>query len=339
MTNQKQNKKSPKNAKIMGEITKILQERSIKSFVMTKEVVLNEKRECKELNKAFEYYVKNRIDYIHVGLISLACEAVNGNSDDTIPIQAVMLLITAAIDVHDDIIDGSKTKYGKPTLFSKFGKDIALLVGDAFLIKGLALLHKLKKQFSTEKIDAIFETINALLFEMGDAEAIEATLKRNINVSARKYLQVLRKKASNFEMYMRIGAIVGDGKESEIDSLGHYGRTLGILTGIREDFIDIFEPDELQNRMKNELLPLPILRAFKTSQTKKVILNYLSRPKITNTDTEKIVEIISEDENVRKLKNEIQDLGKQALKNISFIRNSGAKSLLKTLVLGVLEDL
>ena len=113
MTNQKQNKKSPKNAKIMGEITKILQERSIKSFVMTKEVVLNEKRECKELNKAFEYYVKNRIDYIHVGLISLACEAVNGNSNDTVPIQPFMLLITAAIDVHDDKMNGSKKKNTK----------------------------------------------------------------------------------------------------------------------------------------------------------------------------------------------------------------------------------
>ena len=284
-------KRNPKHEEIMENIIRALQKRSSKSSNITKELVLNERRECKELNEAFDYYVKNRIDYIHVGLISLACEAVNGNPDDSIPVQVIMLLLTAAIDIHDDIIDGSRTKYGKPTVFSKFGKDIALLVGDAFLIKGLTLLHRLKEQISAEKIDAIWEII------------------------------------------------IGNGKQSEIDSLRNYGRTLGILTGIREDFIDIFEPDELQNRMKNELLPLPILYAFKNPQTKKIILNYLSKPRITNKDSEKIVEIISEDRNIRKLRNEIQELSKQALKHISIVPNSGIKSQMQILVNGVLENL
>lgn len=341
MTERKPTKKrSSKNEKLMEKITSILQERSAKSFDLTKKIILNEKRECREINEAFKYYAENRIDYIHVGLISIACEAVNGNSEEAIPIQVVMLLLTAAIDIHDDIIDGSETKYGRPTLFSKFGKDIALLVGDAFLIKGLTLLNKLReRKISAQKTSAIWGIINNLLFEMGDAEALEVSLKGNINISPEECLRILKKKASNFEIYMRIGATFGNGEQNEIDLLGNYGRSLGILTGVREDFIDIFESDELQNRMKNELLPLPILYAFKNRRAKKAIMDILLKPKISDNDAEEIVNIVSEERSVRTFKNRIRRLAEKALKNISKLPNQNLSSQMRMLIAGALEDL
>jgi len=331
-------KKTSKKTKIMEQVERILQERSVKSFDVAKKIILNEKRECKEINDAFEYYVKNWVDYTHVGLISLACDAVNGDSDDVVPVQASMLFLTAAVDVHDDIIDKSKTKYGRPTLFGKFGKDITLLVGDAFLVKSLTLLHKLEGQVSRQRINAIWDIINRQFFEMGDAEATEASLKGSIDFSPEEYLRILEKKASNFEIHMRIGAIIGGGKQSEIDLLGDYGKTLGILTGVREDFIDIFEPEELQNRIKNELLPLPILYAFKNAQTKKTIMNILSKQKISNKDAEKIVGIVFEEKNVKIFREKIQRLAEKASKSIS-IHNRCASSQMQILLAGVLEDL
>ena len=69
-------------------------------------------------------------------LFSLVCEAVGGDPDITMPIAISITLISGAIDIHDDIIDQSKTKGDQPTVFGKFGKDIALLVGDALMFKG-----------------------------------------------------------------------------------------------------------------------------------------------------------------------------------------------------------
>jgi geranylgeranyl pyrophosphate synthase len=328
-----------KPKKLIEKITHILQRRSANSLEAAKKLMLSDKLECKEINEAFEYYAKNWNDYIHPGLISISCEAVNGNPDDSIPIQIAMLLLNAAIDIHDDIIDESKTKYGKPTLFGKFGKDVALLIGDAFLIKALTYLHKLEEKTSAQKINAIWDIINDQFFELGDAEALEASLKGNIDISSEKCLRILEKKASSFEAYMRIGAIIGGGEQSEIDILGNYGRTLGLLNRIREDFIDIFEPDELQNRMKNELLPIPILYAFKNLQTKKTIVNILSKPKISNKDAERIVDIIFKDKTVEILKNNIQHLAEKTSKSISILQNQNVKSQIQALLLGLLEDL
>jgi geranylgeranyl diphosphate synthase type I len=176
-------------------------------------------------------------------------------------------------------------------------------------------------------------------FELGDAEALEASLKGNANISSEKCLGILEKKASSFEAYMRIGAIIGCGRQSEIDRLGSYGKALGILTFVREDFIDIFESDELQNRLKNECLPLPMLYAFKNPQVKKTIMGVLSKPKISGKDAEKLVGIIFEEKNVKMFRNKIQRLAKKTLKDISELRNQTAKSQMQMLIRAVVEDL
>lgn len=328
-----------KTKKLIVQINRLLAERSKKALEIAKKEILQEKRESKKINDAFRYYAKTWKDIAHPGLISIACEAVGGKADDTTSIQVAMLLLTAGFDVHDDIIDESKTKYGKPTVFAKFGKDITLLLGDAFLMKALILLHKLEKQFSTEKMDAIWNIINGLFFELGDAEALEASLKGNIDISPEECFRILKMKASTFEAHMRIGAIVGGGEQDVVDLLGDYGRTLGILVSIREDFIDVFEAEELQNRARNECLPLPMLYAFKNKQTKKTIMTYLSKQKITEKDAEKIVDIIFEEENVELLRSEIKRLGKDACKSISSIPNKELIYQIEILIKGISEDL
>ncbi len=325
--------------KIIERVQKFLEERSKRALEIAKREVLKEKMECKEINDAFMCYIEDWKDVIHPGLLSIACEAVGGDVEKSIPIQVVMLLLTAAVDIHDDIIDGSKTKYGKPTVFARFGKDITLLVGDAFLMKALVLLHKLEKQFPTEKMDAIWDIINSRFFELGNAEALESSLKGNVDISVEEYSQILKMKASTFEAHMRIGAIVGGGEQNVVDSLGNYGRTLGILMGMREDFIDVFEPTELQNRIRNECLPLPILYAFKNPHIKKIILDYLSKREISDRDAERVVDIIFEEENVEVLRNKVKRLAEETCNNVFSIPNKSLVFQMETLIKGVIEDL
>jgi geranylgeranyl diphosphate synthase type I len=326
-------------SKLIVQISKLLTKRSKKALEIAKKELLHEKRESKEINDAFRYYTKAWNDVVHPGLISFACEAVGGKTDDATPVQVAMLLLTAGFDVHDDIIDKSEKKYGRPTVYAKFGKAITLLVGDAFLMKALVLLHKLENQLFAEKMDAIWDIINNLFFELGDAEALEASLKSNIDISAEECFRILKMKAATFEAHMRIGAIVGGAEQDIVDLLGEYGRTLGILVSLREDVIDVFEADELQNRAKNECLPLPILYAFKNPQTKKTIMDYLSKQTISDEDAEKIVDIVFEDENVILFRNEFNSLAQETCDRTSHIPNKELISLANILIKGMIEDL
>ena len=325
--------------KTIEQVQRFLEQRSREALETAKRKILKEKMACEEIKDAFRYYTEDWKDVIHPGLLSIACEAVGGDVDRSVPIQVVMLLLTAGADIHDDIIDESNTKYGKPTVLARFGKETALLVGDAFLMKALVLLHKLENHFSADKMNAIWNTINSRFFELGNAEALEASLKGNIDISVEEYWQILRMKASTFEAHAHIGAIVGGGEQNIVGSLSNYGRTLGILLSVREDFIDVFEPAELKNRMKNECLPLPVLCAFKNSQTKKVILDYLSKGEISEKDAGAIVDILFEEENVGVLRNQVKQLAEEACANISHIPNKNLVYQMKTLIKGAIEDL
>lgn len=328
-----------KNKKLIVQVNESLVERSKKALKKAKKEVLNEKRKSKTINDAFKYYAKTWNDVVHPGLLSIGYEAAGGKNEDLTELQVATLLLTAGFDIHDDIIDESEIKHGLPTVFAKFGKNISLLVGDAFLMKALVLLHKLEKDFSSEKMEAIWDIIDGLFFELGDAEALEASLKNNVDVSAEECLRILRMKSSTFEAHMRIGAIIGGGKPTVINLLSDFGRTMGILINIREDFIDVFEAEELQNRFKNECLPLPIIYAFKNKQTKKKIMHYFSKPKFTNTDAEEIVDIVFEDENVEKFRQKINHMVEKLLDRASKELDKKLFTTLKTFAWGIIEDL
>ena len=99
----------------------------------------------------------------------------------------------------------------------------------------------------------------------------------------------------------QIGAIIGNGTPQQIENLGQYGKTLGVLMTIREEFINMFEPEELTNRFKNECLPLPILYAFKDVALKQKILEFLEKDEITEAKLDEILELVYKDPEVRKL--------------------------------------
>ena len=98
----------------------------------------------------------------------------------------------------------------------------------------------------------------------------------------------------------RMGAVLGKGTKEEIESLGHYGKTLGLLMTLRDEFIDVFEVDELTNRFKNECLPLPLLYAFQDPCIKKEIVQLLER-EITKVEMDRILDLVINSPEVRKL--------------------------------------
>lgn len=323
----------------MIKVLNILEQKSIKALKKAKKMILNEKIESKRAREALKYYVKNWNDTTHPGLLALACEAVGGDLKKAEPMQIVMLYLAAAIDLHDDVIDQSKVKNGRPTVFGKYGKDITLLLGNAMMIKGFTFLYDYSKELDSETFEKIIRIIKAELFDLGNAQLLEVDLKNEIKVLPERYMVILEKKASSIEVNTKIGALIGRGSPEEIKKLAKYGKILGVLIGLREEFIDIFEPEELKSRMENEILPLPLLYTFKKPKIRNKILSILSKTKISEKDVERIVEYVFKDNNVKMIKCYMQDLVKKALKLVSGIKNNQTKKHLTYLLIGTLEDL
>jgi geranylgeranyl pyrophosphate synthase len=329
--------KTQHERKLAEEARLLLAKKGAEAYKKAEKIIISEKIQCRVVRDAMHYFMKEWSEVYHPGLLAIACESVGGNPRSTVDIGASLLLLLSNAHIHDDIIDKSRVKGGKLTVYGKFGKDMALLVGDAFLFEGLLHLHQSCDKLPEDKKKMIIELIKTAFFEIGCGEAIEAISRKKHDLLPEKCLEYLNMRAAVAEAIMRIGAIIGNGNEKEIEILGHYGRTLGWLSAIREEFIDVFEQEELKNRYTHEILPLPILYGLRDKPTKEKIIGILQKKKITEEDAYTIAELVIDSEEIRKLKSDMQALIKEEKELLRSIKRN--QITLEILLDSTIEDI
>ena len=324
--------------RLIEEVEKLMEERGRKPLEMARKAVLEEKIECKEAREALHYFITEYWhDLTRPTLLSICCEAVGGDPNATIPFAVPFSLISGAIDIHDDIIDQSKTKYNRPTVYGKYGKEIALLTADALLFKGFTLLHKAYTQIPTKKATKIMNTIKNMFYELGDAEALELKLRGRLDITPEEYLHIIEKKSADVEALTRIGGILGNGDVKQIEILGNIGRRIGMLVILSDDVMDSFDERELKHRIKYEILPLPVIYALKNPSVKKIVINILQRKRATISNIRILIKAIENLKELDPLADLINEITKETEFYIGCIRNNSHLKLLIKLTLTVFK--
>ncbi|MEM2419728.1 MAG: polyprenyl synthetase family protein [Candidatus Bathyarchaeia archaeon] len=314
--------------KILAELEKI----GRKSYEIARETIIREKFEYSPLNEALNYFMQEWRNFHHPALLAIACKAVGGKPGKTTLIGAALVLLTGAADIHDDIIDKSKTKDSKVTLFGRFGKDLSIIAGDILFIEGLTILNTACRNLKKEHRESVQMLIKQGFFELGAAEAEEVSFKGNWNLDPEKHLHIIMKKAAIAEAAARVGALIGGATLEEVEEWGKIGRLLGSLMNIRKEFVDIFEVEELKNRRDNECLPLPVLYAISNEKVREKITRLLKKKEITEDDAMNLAKIVLETSDVQRLKAFMQNLMETVCKLLSkYERKSKNTSLLSKL--------
>jgi geranylgeranyl diphosphate synthase type I len=316
-----------------------LKKRSEKGLELAKQVLQAERIEHPKLREALEHYLTHWDEFTHPGLFSIACEAVGGDPDSVWPTQAAIAMMAAAFDVHDDIIDKSKVKHKIPTVYGTFGAEMALLLGNAFLIEGFKLFVDSTLMLPKEKEKSALETFKKLLFEVGNAHALEVGLKERKSVTPDDYAKITEMKAASIEADMHLGALFGGGKDAEVQVLARVGRILGILTTLRDDLIDVFDIEELRQRIAVQDLPLPLLFAMQDQEAKEKVMHILSKPRIISSDVAMLVEFTLEARSVVQLKDKMQLLIEEGLALIDNFPKPKLRNKIQSILSFMLEDL
>lgn len=330
--------KSDNEQKLVERLSNLLIRRGAKSYEKAKKILLDEKIECEVLRKAMLFFIQELQGIKHPGLLAIACESVGGDHEYLDDIGAALLLLLGGVHIHDDIIDKSARKEGKLTVYGKFGRDIALLLGDALLFEGLMYLHKICEKLTPFKKEEILKLVKAAFFEIGMGESDEVAVRNKGGIfSVEKHLDNLRKKAAMAEAVMRIGAIIGNGSNKEIDALGLYGRNLGLLVAIREEFIDVLEPEELMDRIKCKWPPLPVLYALQNVDKRNKLFDLLNKKRVKINDAREITRLVMTTEEFEQLKKVCQFI---AIKTLNVLRNAkiGNKRLFTLLLYSTIDD-
>ena len=294
------------------------------------------------VSSALKYFAKVTLAKglpVFPSLISLSCEAVGGEPERTVGVAAALTLIAAAADVHDDIIDQSLMKYSKKTVFGKFGGEVALLTGDALLVLGLNMLHKECEALPKKSGDEIANLTSHAFFEISEGESRETKMKIETEVSPEGFFEVINLKASVPKIHCMIGGLMGNANKGIVEALGRYGEAFGVVSTIREEFIDLTEYSELQNRLRSECLPLPLLCYLKNPRNKKEICSILEKREISKIESNWIAKKVLSSEETTDLLKTMKNYISQGISNLKFVENEEIKNALSILLNALTEDL
>jgi geranylgeranyl pyrophosphate synthase len=146
-------------------------------------------------------------------------------------------LLHNATLVHDDIVDNSKMRRGKPSISNAWGQDCALLLGDYLFAKAAHLVA------STDnlRVTALFaETL--MTISSGELAQVGILFDKK-NAREHYYKWIAAKTACLFATAAESGAILSNASEEEISCLKEYGHYFGMAFQIIDDVLDITGKD------------------------------------------------------------------------------------------------
>ena len=174
-------------------------------------------------------------------ILLLANECVGKIDEDTLSGACAIEFLHTESVIHDDIIDNETKRRQKDPFHIKFGYNTSVLTGDFVL----GLILNISSRLNNPRITKDLATA-AMLMSVG--EAIEWLLEESEDVTFDDYVKVIEyKTATAFEMAAKLGAIIGNGSEEDIQSLAEYGKNIGIAYQIRDDLLDWKNEDKLFN--------------------------------------------------------------------------------------------
>ncbi len=203
--------------------------------------------------------------------------------------------------VHDDIIDKSETRRGKPSMHSLFnkylkkkkakfnGEDLSIIVGDVIYAMALDAFLAVKEDFSRKEL-ALRKLISAALYT-GSGEFIEllAGIKPIEKTTKTDIYKIYDYKTANytFASPLTMGAILAGACKKETGKLLSYGMNLGRAFQIKDDIIGTF--GDIKKIGKSNLTDLSeakktilVWHAYNKSgkKEKTMIKNVFSRKKV-----------------------------------------------------------
>jgi geranylgeranyl pyrophosphate synthase len=184
-------------------------------------------------------------------------------SPELVRFAAVTELVHAASLVHDDTIDQAGTRRGEPTVDSRFGSHISVLVGDYLFAQAAIITAELG---SLRLMSLLASTIQALV--RGELRQMSAAYK--IDASAANYeSRISDKSASLFVLAAEGAAVLASAPEEQIVGLRRYGEQLGLAFQIADDVLDYTGSEQTLGKpagsdLANGVVTLPALHYLQT---------------------------------------------------------------------------
>lgn len=208
------------------------------------------------------YIISSGGKRLRPALLLLVCGALGYTGAQRFNLAAVVEFIHTATLLHDDVVDDSTLRRGRPTANQHFGNPASVLVGD--------FLYSRAFQMMLDADDVrVMEILADATNVIAEGEVMQLMNMHDAALDEAGYLQVIRSKTAKlFEASARLGAVLAKAPAQIESACADYGQALGTAFQVIDDVLDYAgEVEELGKNLGDDLregkVTLPLIAAMR----------------------------------------------------------------------------
>ena len=243
----------------------------------------------------------------------------SNHCEEIVRAAASLELLHSFALVHDDIMDRSTERRGRPSAWHGHGADAALLVGDLAVVLADEML--MTSGFDSDVLHRVFKPYSRMRREVIVGQFAELELTTRTEVEEDEVRHVARMKSGRYSVRepLLIGVALGGGEER--DDLTEFGECVGEAFQIRDDLLGTFgtaedtgKPTDSDIRIgkRNILFALTVSR-LSGSDRAFFLEKWGGGPELSPDDVDRIRELVSSSGAVERTDGLVRDLVRRAL--------------------------
>jgi len=215
-----------------------------------------------ELSPLLDHLIARSGKMLRPGMVLLAGKCFGPLTDQHIRVAAIVEMIHDATLLHDDVIDEGHKRRGVPTVNCLWGNESAVLLGDLVLSQVFRMAADLEAPSA--------RIVGQTAVRVCEGELRQVIQKSNWRLSEAEYIDIITdKSAVFFSGCCRLGALLAQAGEDQIEALARFGLWAGIAFQITDDLLDIAGDEGLtgktnRNDLAKDKLTLAVIHLLRT---------------------------------------------------------------------------
>ncbi|HSR50500.1 MAG TPA: polyprenyl synthetase family protein [Acidobacteriota bacterium] len=255
-----------------------------------------------------------------------------------IHIGVILELIHVATLVHDDIIDNSRMRRGRPAVHSKWGNTTTVLMGDWLYMTCFYLALDLQEM-------RYLEILINITRKLVEGELMQLAHNGNIDITRDEQLAIcMRKTAYLFAGCCKLSAIVAEkGPEAELN-LWNFGQYLGMAFQLIDDLLDYTSTQAQMGKpnlkdLEEDKVTLPIIYLLQRAKPEdaRFVREVVRNADYTNDNKRRIIELAKQYNTLSDVRKEATEYADKARKCLMTFPDNRYRQALLNLTQFVLD--
>ncbi len=196
-------------------------------------------------------------------LLLLSSKLCGYHGDAAIELGVVVELIHVATLVHDDIIDNAHVRRGRPSVNSRWGNQVTVLMGDWLYMTSFSLALQLKNF-------RILDILIDITRRMVEGELLQLEQNGRASISVEQHLDICQRKTADlFSGCCRLAGVLAGVNLDQEEKMATYGHTVGMAFQLIDDLLDYTS--------KETILGKPVLKDLEEGKVTLPIIHLMQR--------------------------------------------------------------